>query len=166
MAKFLMIVYFFLRQKWRIRFDIILILTRTIYKLKNFDLYKSVAKHKHKYDKISENLQKYADSEGKLNFELRKFVEKKNEIKNKYDEDLKNAQDSVKDFSNFIGLIEIIEAKPENFKKKIIGQIKAHFLKDNEKVEEKYIEVIMDMIKKYKNYVTEKNEKVKNLLAM
>jgi len=111
-------------------------------------------------------LQEYADSEGNLNFEYRKLVETKNLIKNKYEEDLKNAQDSVKDFSNFIGLIEIIVAKPENFKKKIIGQIKAHFLKDNEKVEEKYIKLIKKMIEKYKNYQTEKNDKVKDLLAM
>lgn len=116
--------------------------------------------HKHKYDEISEKLQKYADSEGNLNFEYRKLVETKNEIKNKYGEDLKNAQDSVKDFLNFIRLIEIIVAKPENFKKKIIGQIKAHFLIDNEKVEEKYIKLIKKMIEKYKNYQTEKNDKI------
>ncbi|CAK5110159.1 unnamed protein product [Meloidogyne enterolobii] len=59
----------------------------------------------------------------------------------------------------------MIVAKPKNFRNKIIGQIKAHFLKDNEKVEEKYIGVIKQMMNDYNSYDDEKDKKVINLLA-
>uniref|UniRef100_A0A915NTY0 Uncharacterized protein n=1 Tax=Meloidogyne floridensis TaxID=298350 RepID=A0A915NTY0_9BILA len=58
---------------------------------------------------------------------------------NKYGEALENAKDSANDFLKFIRSIEMILEKPKKFKNKIIGQMKAHFLNDNEKVEEKYI---------------------------
>nr|CAD2179770.1 unnamed protein product [Meloidogyne enterolobii] len=121
--------------------------------------------HKYKYDKISENLQKYADSEGILNSEYRILVKTKFEIMNKYGKDLKTVKDSAHDFYEFVRSIEMIVAKPKNFRNKIIGQIKAHFLKDNEKVEEKYIGVIKQMMNDYNSYDDEKDKKVINLLA-
>uniref|UniRef100_A0A915LRH3 Uncharacterized protein n=1 Tax=Meloidogyne javanica TaxID=6303 RepID=A0A915LRH3_MELJA len=79
---------------------------------------------------------------------------------NKYGEALETAKDSANDFLKFIRSIEMILEKPKKFKNKIIGQMKAHFLNDNEKVEEKYIGVIKQMIKDYIHFDNEKDTKI------
>uniref|UniRef100_A0A1I8AY98 DUF148 domain-containing protein n=1 Tax=Meloidogyne hapla TaxID=6305 RepID=A0A1I8AY98_MELHA len=115
---------------------------------------------KKEYKNISNNLESLINSEVVNEWEEYRVIEKMREELKAYERKLRRAQTTANNFSKYINGIENIKAQSGNLRNIIIGQIKAHYLSEENLIEKKYLKLIDYMINNYVHIATDTPEKI------